>query len=131
MSIHARLPFFLSSTVCLSGEKIKPTKTDDDHEEGKSEDSERDGDSDKEESKRKRKRDDGPKDDTKRNEKLSTPSGSSTSSQGTNGSTSPELKRRLIESPLTSNAEVFQLTIFCLTPCAISVGSYKNQCEVA
>ena len=97
----------------IQGEKLKPAKLEDDTEEGKSEDSERDGDSDKEDSKRKRKRaDDGTKDDPKTDEKLSTPSGSSTSSQGTNGSTSPDMKRqRLVESPLTSNTEVCYLYI--------------------
>lgn len=106
--------FILCGYVHTLGEKLKAAKAEDENDEGKSEDSEREGDSDKEDSKRKRKRaDDGTKDDAKTDEKLSTPSGSSTTSQGTNGSTSPDMKRRrLAESPLTSNAEVCSSSLF-------------------
>ena len=102
--------FYVNGYTIFSGDKLKSTKVEVDSEEGKSEESERECDSDKEDAKRKRKRaDEGAsvKEETKGDEKLSTPSGSSTTSQGTNGSTSPDMKRRrLTESPLTSNSEV-------------------------
>ena len=96
--------------LSAGAETLKSSKEEGEAEEGKSEESERETESDKEDSKRKRKRTEGGqtvKEEEKRDEKLSTPSGSSTSSHGTNGSTSPDMKRRrFIESPMTNSAEV-------------------------
>ena len=108
---HAFVPMFsLIIDSIFAGEHLKTSRNDEVGEEIKNEEGERDCESDKEDPKRKRKRSEdghGGKDDTQGEEKLSTPSESSTTSQGTNGSTSPDMKRRrLAESPLTSNAEV-------------------------